>query len=526
MGETRVDLLHLLEDLRDAYPGGIEETILTEIVANSLDSGATLIALACDPAAACFTVTDDGGGMARRELARFHDLAATTKTRGHGIGFAGVGIKLGLLACEDVLTETRRGKSHVASSWRLTSRHRAAWQWVPPPGLVAAHGTAVRLRLHEPLSPLLDSGFVTATLQRHFQPLLEPAFDPVLARHYRGAVCFSVNGIALPRADADGDPAPLRVRVGHRRTPSATGYLTREPAPLPRDRRGVAISTLGKVILRGWDWLGLTPAAADRIGGIVEVPALAECLQLNKADFIRSGPRGQIWLAHRKALQQAVSAQLADWGDVKESEEASRRRKTRPLERDLEAVLLDLADDFPLVAALVERRAGGQRKLPMGGNGGPGAPPGTAGGAPIALPGMGGERDSPAPAGAAAPHPAPGTEPEGPQPVEVPQIPPPADARGPRRPAHYGLAVQFENRPDDPELGRLVESTVWVNEAHPAYRRAAAARAEGYHVAVTVAMALARLVVEPGGAHGFITAFLAKWGARLDSGAGQRRGSR
>ena len=33
MGETRVDLLHLLEDLRDAYPGETEETIVTEIVA-------------------------------------------------------------------------------------------------------------------------------------------------------------------------------------------------------------------------------------------------------------------------------------------------------------------------------------------------------------------------------------------------------------------------------------------------------------------------------------------------------------
>lgn len=41
MGETRVDLLHLLEDLRDAYSGSLEETIVTEIVANSLDSGAT-----------------------------------------------------------------------------------------------------------------------------------------------------------------------------------------------------------------------------------------------------------------------------------------------------------------------------------------------------------------------------------------------------------------------------------------------------------------------------------------------------
>jgi len=121
MGETRVDLLHLLEDLRDAYPGATEETILTEIVANSLDSGATTVTIATDPAASALTIADDGIGMRRRELARYHDIAASTKTRGEGIGFAGVGIKLGLLLCEGVLTETRRGKSHVATQWHLAS---------------------------------------------------------------------------------------------------------------------------------------------------------------------------------------------------------------------------------------------------------------------------------------------------------------------------------------------------------------------------------------------------------------------
>jgi hypothetical protein len=49
MGETRVDLLHLLEDLRDAYPGSLEETILTEIIANALDSGAATIRLESAP---------------------------------------------------------------------------------------------------------------------------------------------------------------------------------------------------------------------------------------------------------------------------------------------------------------------------------------------------------------------------------------------------------------------------------------------------------------------------------------------
>lgn len=85
-----------------------------------------------------------------------------------------------------------------------------------------------------------------------------------------------------------------------------------------------------------------------------------------------------------------------------------------------------------------------------------------------------------------------------------------------RRSARYGLSVAFESRPEELELAHLVESTVWVNEAHPAYRRAVASRSEGYHVALAVALALAPLAVDPAKEHAFITAFLAHWGAAID----------
>src|SRR5262249_59687466 len=68
---------------------------------------------------------------------------------------------------------------------------------------------------------------------------------------------------------------------------------------------------------------------------------------------------------------------------------------------------------------------------------------------------------------------------------------------GARKPARYGLSILFESRPDDAELARLVETTVWINEAHPAYRRAAASRAAGYHVPPATAMALAPLDGDP-----------------------------
>src|SRR5438093_11921609 len=40
-----------------------------------------------------------------------------------------------------------------------------------------------------------------------------------------------------------------------------------------------------------------------------------------------------------------------------------------------------------------------------------------------------------------------------------------------QRPAHYGLDIQFEVGAEDPEAGRLVESTVCLKLLPPAYHR-------------------------------------------------------
>jgi hypothetical protein len=94
---------------------------------------------------------------------------------------------------------------------------------------------------------------------------------------------------------------------------------------------------------------------------------------------------------------------------------------------------------------------------------------------------------------------------------------------GSRRPAHYGLDIEFDDRADDAEIARLVESTVWVNRAHPAYRRALASRSIGYHIALAVALALAPLAVEPAREHHFVTAFLSSWGDAIEKPRGRGR---
>lgn len=530
MGETRVDLQHLLEDLRDAYPGSIEETILTEIIANSLDSGATTIHLYTDAAARTLTVTDDGSGMQRRDLARFHNIAASSKTRGEGIGFAGVGIKLGLLVCEEVFTETRRGKTHVASSWHLAARNRAPWRWVPPLDLVVERGTAVRLRLENPLSPLVDAGFLAVSLRRHFQPLLDPSFDEFLRGHYPKGVAIEIDGQRLEKSHWSAPrSAPLAIRLLRKRKASASGYLIRADHPLAEERQGLAISTYGKVIRRGWDWLGLTPAAANCVGGIIEVPELAACLTLNKGDFIRSGSRGATYLSFRKAIQETVGRQLALWGDGQTGSEQAPPREVRPLQRDLVQVLEDLALDFPMLGSLVEQRAGGQKRLPLGVAGARGDGQGFVA-ASISAAAESDASENPPTALAAEPTRASDSPPTVNEASEsygrehgAVQLP---SKSALRRAAHYGLDIQFDDRPDDLELGRLTESTVWVNRAHPAYRRAMASHSVGYHIALAVAMALAPLAVEAPHQHGFVSRFLSRWGEAIEKPSARKPGRR
>jgi hypothetical protein len=297
--------------------------------------------------------------------------------------------------------------------------------------------------------------------------------------------------------------------------------------PLPEDQRGVAISTLGKVIKRGWDWLGVTSLQAERITGLIEVPDLAASLTLNKGDFIRTGARGATYLAYRKAIQEAVSRQLEAWGDTRAGTTDASSRMMRPLERDLDRVLEELSNDFPLLGSLVERRAGGQKRLPIDGK----TTDIVAGTEAIAVLAASStaepEPNETVPAQPQTPPPPADQGMAVTKPVTS-TIPASASAMLPghgrsRAPMRYGLGIQFEDRPNDSQLGRLVESTVWINLAHPAYRRALASRSVGYHISLAVALALAPLAVEPDQEHTFITKFLSHWGQALDQPQGYRR---
>jgi len=508
MGETRVNLKHLLEDIRDTYPFPQEEAIIVELIANALDSRASQIRFIVDPEHRTMSILDNGKGMTDGELEEYHDIAATTKMRGKGIGFAGVGVKLSLLIAEEVITETKSREFHKATCWKLESAQKAPWTYIDPPGLVfSSNGTVVSIVLQSRDSELLNPDFVKRVIQTHFYPILDHEFMKILQYIYKNGVNFFVNEqeIQLPEVEKT-DQGPLfLVKVGRKgKSVVGIGFLRKSKEELPEEERGIAISTYGKVIKRGWDWIGISPRNPMRLTGVVEIPQLSEILTTNKADFLKDAGSLQKYYRYRKAIQEAIEPILRDFGEISGARERP-EKDLRPLEKEIERVLENMLNDFPELNPLFGRKRKAEpvtgitpdpNASPIGTiTGGVDTMTGTKGGGgegsgvEATKGDMEGERIEPSKGSR-----EPGREHEGSH----------------KRP---GLMIGFEDNEEREELGWLTESTVWINKGHPAYRKALNSEAENYHIVLSVAWVLSGYLEREKSPQMFINRFLSSWGA-------------
>ncbi len=516
MGETRVNLQHLLEDIRDTYPFPPEEAILTELVANSLDSGTSEIRFLVSKSEKTCTAVDYGKGMLPSQLEHYHDIAATTKVRGKGIGFAGIGAKLALLLAKEVITETRAGRWYTATRWRLESSQRAPWEMSEPQGILenVKSGTAVTLVFRES-SPLIEPNYVEMILQAHFYPLLDETFGEIFKSFYPQGVRFFVNNrpITAPELTELRGRRTFVVRASLSSNPNArgkpvgVGFIGRSEDDLPEQQSGIGISAYGKVIKRGWDWVGLTPKHPMRLSGIVEVPPLVEILTTNKADFLKDAGSLKRYYRYRKAIQAALGPILRDLGETAPTRERS-EREVRPLEREVERVLGTMLGDYPEIAPLIGRRRTNQPGINLAPDA-DGADVGTLtetlaeiaqqqGNANVA-------REALAPF-----QPLPDTG------AVLEQNPEGTEAAHPQEGKRVGpgLMIGYEDAPERADLGWLLENTVWINRAHPAYQKAIAGGHEQYHVVLSVAWVLLGHLDDQHSAQHFIGEFLFGWGVR------------
>ena len=507
MGETRVNLKHLLEDIRDSYPFQQEEAIITELIANALDSGASRIRFLIDPSLHTFSIVDNGQGMSQKDFEEYHDIASSGKIRGKGIGFAGIGAKLSLLLSENVVTETRDKTNHKSTTWRLDDSQHATWSYINPQNMVQTPtGTAVTFFISNKDSDLLKPAFVEDVIRTHFYPLLHDEFAQKILKHiYKQGIQFSINQapVRLSQREGTQPSKTFYVKLGKKGKPVGIGFLIKSKEELSEKERGLAISTYGKVIKRGWDWLGIIPRNPSRLTGIVEIPQLSEILTLNKADFLRDANSLQKYYHYRKAIQVAIEPILQELGEIS-SQRDEIERDLRPLQKQIEKVLNNIIPEFPELNPLLGRRGRGDpgkdiipdENAPESGQivqgvdamtGASGG--GTEGGGNELLPAdLSGERIEPSS-----------------DPME----------KGILREGHRkrpGLMLGFLEDPARSELGWLMDSTIWINKSHSAYVKAANTHSENYHIILCVAWVLSNFLETEKSPLAFLNEFLRIWG--------------
>jgi hypothetical protein len=375
LNETRVNLKHLLEDMRDSYNAPLEEAIITELVANALDSKATRVDFSISPEGRFLRCTDNGLGMKRPALKEYHNIASSEKVRGAGIGFAGVGAKLSLLLAEKVVTESKGGRgSRAATEWRMTNPYRAPWKFTPTSEAVPhPRGTSITIHFSDSQSHLLKKDFVKNTLTKHFYPIFHDyLIGEILRFVYRKGVEFTVNGdlLHLPEAVQRVDQG-FRVFLGKGRRPIGAGFLKKKvleqgflaclagrPPNEWQTSAGLSVSTYGKIIKSGWEWIGIIPKNPESLCGVVEIPALSELLTTNKSDFLTDAGHLKKYYRLRKAIQETILPVLRALGEYAVAERPSTEKNMRPLTRAIETALLGLSGEFPELETLLGSRIG------------------------------------------------------------------------------------------------------------------------------------------------------------------------
>ncbi len=345
--ESNVNYRNLIRDLAEMYPFDVSEVILVELVANSLDAGATQIEVEYDPSTKSLVVLDNGKGMAAQEFEEYHDFAAGLKKRGTGIGFAGVGAKISFNIAERVITQTRGRSFSGGSNWYLQSKNKLVWEDVKP-SHVSDHGTRIEVTFGENAKPSYSNTTdLVDLLKRHYLPLFDKTFLDLYRRLglYTSTLKFIVNGQSIHPADVITE---LKLEKVKKIFPTSKGKkvgyglfgLAAQDYPLGHERVGVLLCTHGKVIKS--DLFNQFPGdLGPKVFGLVEVPNFISFLTTSKTDLIRLRGKHREFEALYDPLRQEFKAWLNDLGV--QSMELLDNQEARKLEKELTKLL----DDIP-----------------------------------------------------------------------------------------------------------------------------------------------------------------------------------
>lgn len=481
--ESSVNFENLIKDLAEMYPFDVGIVVLVELVANALDSKATLINIDYSPQEKSLVVMDNGAGMTQDEFDQYHDFAAALKTRGMGIGFAGVGAKISFNIASQVITQTRSSSFAGGSNWYLESKKRLIWEDMPPCHL-NNYGTRVNVLFRKDMSlPFDGANSIIALLRQHYLPLFDKRFLRLYSdlEYYDDNLRFVVNGRYLEPVDIVsayhlGNVHAFYPTSGNKRIGYGVFGLSSREYPMGENLCGVLLCTHGKVIRA--DLFNQFPSeVGPRIMGLVEIPNFIHFLTSSKTDFIKRKR-----LREFEKLYDPIRQEFRNW--LKElgvqSSEITAGDEAAKLEREIRRLVEDVPElgeffGFRMPKPVLQQQSAGDTLADV------------HEGAELTLPIGEGESqggEGPLDVGNGPGEALVGKSEEG-----------STRARPISRTGRRGPKIAFNESPDRVELAWVDGNNIVINSGHPAYRRVISnATANRLHCIYAVANAVQRFL--------------------------------
>jgi hypothetical protein len=311
----KVDVLKVIQNFVEMYPYPAAECLVLEAVANCLDAKATKIDVSIhsdEKGRKIFKVVDNGRGMSQREFEEnYHALSVSSKTKGEGIGFAGVGSKLYLVflaSGESIITETKSESFHGSSEITVIGKE-PKWTYIDKRTL-SNTGTLYEVRLNQEDADSLTEEDIVHIIQSYYNAIL-------LGRY--GDISISFQGKKVdpwkPALVVESkDPILFKIKSSEFKL---CLWQTKDDQ---EDRNGLEIVVFGKKI-KGRQWFELDylvkPNFRKKVVGQVLADGLAPLLTTNKCDFrLQSNPR--LWGSFKQKTYESLGSWLEEIGAMTE----------------------------------------------------------------------------------------------------------------------------------------------------------------------------------------------------------------
>ncbi|MCC7572470.1 MAG: ATP-binding protein [Candidatus Methanofastidiosum sp.] len=278
VGEIRQSMISdwkkLIIDFRDQFPYDPLTALIVETFANSIDAKATEIRICIEKDK--FIVIDNGCGMNEFQFSQYHNIASLTKTKGEGIGFAGVGAKTYLDRAEYIITETKSEKFKGASFWQFIEKI-PEWKIIETSNKLKSNGTYVEVKIKHPEDKKNFN-------QEFVENALLDNYNTILLGHYNVKKVYVndklIEGWAPKKEDIE-STKKITTKIGNN-YPILYVYKTKDK--LPEKYQGISVVVHGKTVLTNF-WFNLYPSCGECITGICKSDYLIGVLRTSKSDF-------------------------------------------------------------------------------------------------------------------------------------------------------------------------------------------------------------------------------------------------